>query len=232
MKNPLLIFPPPSSHKSEIDQIEDQIRDIAGRFGWTNPQWPFVDAMFNKGMEYGNYLTKNGWELKPPKLFDIINEAYGYWEEELEGRTSIGNSLKELFRSAVGLELRSKDYWNVDTPLSGPAPVFDKIVENYFALKSNNFCHDSNGNFRWFLHFEPNDEDELRDIVSADFQACIANPDKQDNLLIHAIDWNTFCDNYVTIEFDSNEFYEEEFDATHAADWLEEFIVMAKLKIP
>ena len=232
MKNPLLIFPPFSSHKSEIDLIEDKIKHVTDEFVIATSAWPLADAMFNVGMEYGRYLAQNGMELKTPKFFACFYKAYEAWEEASEARTTIGNSLKELFRYAIGLELRHKGVWRVHTPLSGPAPSFGNTVETYLTLKSVNFVHDTSGNFRWILHLESDEENYLGDFVTANFQVCIANPDKQDILILNATDWNSFCDKHVSIKFESDEFFQEETDTRLAAQWMEGFVVMAKLRVP
>jgi len=232
MKNSLLIFPLPSSHKSEIDLIEDKIKHVTDEFGIATSAWPLADAMFNVGMEYGRYLAQNGMELKPPKFFADFYEAYEAWEEASEADTAIGNSLKELFRYAIGLELQNKGEWRVHTPLSGPAPSFGNTVETYLTLKSVNFVHDSGGNFRWILHLESDEENYLGDFVTANFHACITNPDKQNTLILNATDWNSFCDKYVSIEFESDDFFQEDIDARLAAQWMEGYVVMAKLRIP
>lgn len=231
MKNPLLVFPSPSPYKSEIDQIEDKIKHVAAEFGIPNSTWPLVDAMFNVGMEYGRYLAQNGMVLKSPEFFDEFYANHKAWEEAAKAANEIKKSLKEMLKFAINYEIKTKNTWILNTPLSGPIPTFSETIEKDLGLYSTNFVHDRDGNFRWLLHFRPEEENYLGDYVFANFQACIKNTNKSNNLTLEASQWHLFYDKIITVEFNQDAFYQYDCNAKLAAEWLEQFFVMAKLKI-
>jgi hypothetical protein len=51
-------------------------------------------------------------------------------------------------------------------------------------------------------------------------------------LILNATDWNSFYDKHVSIEFESDDFFQEDIDARLAAQWMEGYVVMAKLRVP